>query len=202
MKRSVTRATLTGLFVVVCVCSASAQTKVYRGSIGNSHIQMRLSFNGSEVSGTYAYDSVGQDLNLTGHINNGALELTEMSGKQKTGKFVCKKPLEDPIDSDCTWSKIDGTHESMVTLEEQHFAFADGLQVTPKMIVNRRTGVSVSYPQITGSGTLPAGAQAFNHRIVALAQKKIGEFEPVDGKGVFDTNYNILLGTNDLISIE
>src|SRR2546423_12180772 len=137
MKRSVTRATLIGLFVAVCASSRSAQTKVYRGSIGNSHIQMRLNFNGSEVTGTYAYDSIGQDLNLTGRLNNGALELTEISGKQKTGKFVCKKPLEDPIDSECTWSKIDGTRESMVTLEEQHFAFADGMQVTPKMIVNR-----------------------------------------------------------------
>src|SRR5437870_4583168 len=176
MKRSVTRTTLTGLFVAVCVCSASAQPKVYRGSIGNSHIQMRLNFNGSEVSGTYAYDSVGQDLNLTGHINNGALELKEMSGRQKTGKFVCKRPLGDQIDSECTWSKIDGTRESMVTLGEQHFAFADGLQVTPKMIVNRRTGVSVSYPQITSSGSLSAGAQTFNRRIVALAQKRIGEF--------------------------
>ena len=202
MKRSVIRAALIGLSVAVCALSGLAQTKVYRGSIGNSHIQMRLNFNGSDVSGTYAYDSVGQDLKLTGRLNNGALELTEMSGKQKTGKFVCKKPLGDPIDSECTWSKIDGTRESMVTLEEQNFAFSDGIQVAPKMIVNRRTGVTVSYPQITSSSSLPAGAQAFNRRIVALAQKRIGEFEPVDGKGVFDTNYNVLLGTNEVISVE
>jgi uncharacterized protein DUF3298 len=202
MKRSITSATLIGLSVVICAFSALAQTKVYRGSIGNSHIQMRLNFNGNDVSGTYAYDNIGQDLNLTGRLNNGALELTEMSGKQKTGKFVCKKPLEDPIDSECTWSKIDGTRESMVTLEEQNFAFADGVQIMPKTIVNRRTGVSVSYPQITGGGPLSAGAQAFNRRIVALAQKKISEFEPVNGKGVFDTNYNILFGTNEVISVE
>ena len=188
---------------LLCVShSALAQTKVYRGSIGSSHIQMRLTFSGNDVSGTYAYDSVGQDLNLTGRLNNGALELAEMSGKQKTGKFVCKKPLEDPIDSECVWSKIDGTRESMVTLEEQHYAFTTGVQVTPKMITNRRAGVSVSYPQIVSSGPLSAGAQAFNRRIVALAQKKIGEFAPIDGKGVFDTNYNILLGTNEIISVE
>jgi hypothetical protein len=96
-------------------------------------------FHGSDVSGSYAYDSVGQELSLSGRLNNGALELTEMSGKQKTGKFVCKKPLGDPIDSECTWSKIDGTRESMVTLEEQQFGFSDGIQVAPKMINNRRT---------------------------------------------------------------
>ena len=202
MKRSVTIATSIGFLVAVCAWSASAQTKVYRGSIGNSHIQMRLNFNGSEVTGAYAYDNVGQDLNLNGRLNHGALELTEMSGKQKTGKFVCKKPLGDRTDSECTWSKIDGTRESMATLEEQHFAFADGIQVTPKMINNRRTGVTVSYPQITSRGPLSAAAQAFNRRILSLAQKRIGEFAPIDDKGVFDTNYNILFGTNDLISIE
>jgi len=196
------RTILIGSVVGLCFLPVSAQTKVYRGSVGDSHIQMRLTFNGNDVSGTYSYDRVGQDLNLSGRLNNGALELTEISGKQTTGKFVCKKPLNDPIDSECTWSKTGGTRESMVTLQEQHLAFENGIQVTPKMIVNRSTGVSVSYPQITGSGPLSAGAQAFNKRIVALAQKKIGEFKPVDGKGAFDTNYNILLGTNDLISVE
>src|SRR5436190_17418493 len=100
------RTTLIASVVALCALTASAQTKIYRGSIGNSHIQMRLTFSGNQVSGTYAYDSVGQDLKLTGHLNNGGLELTEMSGKQKTGKFACKKPLEDPIDSECTWSRI------------------------------------------------------------------------------------------------
>src|SRR5947207_6960252 len=90
---------IASLALLIFSCSAAAQTKVYPGSIGNSHIQMRLNFNGSDVSGTYAYDSIGEDLKLTGRAgNNGALELTEFSGKQKTGKFVCKKPLEDPVD--------------------------------------------------------------------------------------------------------
>ncbi len=203
MKFSLTRSVLTVTFAMLCANHVSAQTKVYRGSIGNSHIQMRLIVNGGEVSGAYAYDSVGEDLKLTGRVDsNGTLQLTEMTGKQKTGKFVCKKPLTDPIESECTWSKIDGTRESMVTLEEQNFGFTDGLQVTPKMIANRRTGVTVSYPQITSRAPLSAGAQSFNRRIFSLAQKKIAEFEPVDGKGVLDTNYNVLLGTNDIISVE
>ena len=188
--------------VLLCALTASAQTKVYRGSIGNSHIQMRLTFSGNAVSGTYAYDSVGQDLNLTGHLNHGALELTETSGKQKTGKFVCKKPLDDPMDSECTWSKMDGTRESLVTLEEQHFGFTEGVQVKPRMLTNRRTGVNVSYPQITGSAALPAGAQAFNRRIAALVQTRIGEVDLSGDKAVFDTSYNVLLGTNELISVE
>ncbi len=201
MKKSVITAFLVLLLVAVCALPALAQTKVYRGSIGNSHIQMRLNFSGNEVTGTYAYDAIGRDLALSGRLNNGALELTELSGKQKTGKFVCKKPLDDPIDSECTWSKMDGTNELMVTLEEQYFDPNAGVQVTPKMIMNRRS-VTASYPQITGSGALSAGAQAFNRRIIVLLQKRVHDFVPIDGKGVFETNYNILFSANDLISVE
>jgi hypothetical protein len=182
----------------------STAAKVYRGSIGNSHIQMRLNFKGSNVSGTYAYDSVGEDIKLTGHLDEqGRLEMAEFGAKGKqTGKFACRRKLDDPIDSDCTWSKPDGTREALITLEEQYIAFTNGLQITPKTISNRKTGVGVSYPQITSSAALSSAALSFNRRILALVQKAIGEFEPIDGKGVFETNYNILLATNDLVSIE
>jgi len=185
--------------------AASAQTRVYRGSIGNSHIQMQLDFSGNEVSGKYAYDNIGEDLKLSGRLDaQGHLELTEFApkGKQKTGKFSCKSRLDDPIDKECSWSRPDGSRESMVVLEEQSIAFTNGLQVLPKLINNRRTGVTVSYPQIADKGPLSAAAQSFNRRILALAQKAIGEFAPIDGKGSFDANYNVLLATDDLISVE
>ena len=86
------RTTLIASVVALCALTASAQTKIYRGSIGNSHIQMRLTFSGNQVSGTYAYDSVGQDLKLTGHLNNGGLELTEAPLRR-----VLAEPLEHPF---------------------------------------------------------------------------------------------------------
>jgi hypothetical protein len=183
--------------------SAAAQTKDYRGEIGNNHIQMRLNFTGSNVSGTYSYDSVGQDLKLTGQLNaQGGLELKESDAKGKqTGKFVCKN-FNDPIEAECTWSRVDGTRESMVTLEPQNFAFTNGLEIKPKTIANRRTGVGASYPQLAGKEPLSAAAQAFNRRVLEMVQKAIKEFDPVDGRGSFDANYNILLGTNDLVSVE
>ncbi len=103
---------------------ASAQTRIYRGSIGNSHIQMQLNFAGSNVSGTYAYDTIGEDLKLSGQLDGqGRLELTELApkGKQKTGKFVCKR-FNDPVDAECSWSKPDGTREAMAVLEEQNIS--------------------------------------------------------------------------------
>ena len=186
-------------------CQQSAPTaNVYRGSIGSSHIQMHLSFKGNNVTGIYSYDSVGEDLKLTGHLDGqGRLEMAEFGAKGKqTGKFVCKRKLDDPIDQECTWSKPDGTREAFMILEQQHIGFTNGLQITPKTISNRKTGVGVSYPQITSSGALSSAAQGFNRRVLELTQKAIKEFEPIDGRGSFDTNYNILLATNDLISIE
>jgi hypothetical protein len=70
------------------------------------------------------------------------------------------------------------------------------------MITNRLKGVTVSYPQLESTGELSAAAQKFNRRMLALTQKAIAGFEPVDGKGSFDTNYNVLLATNDLVSVE
>jgi len=205
MKKTLLRYSLAFGCALLCAAQAFAQTKVYRGSIGNSHIQMRLTFEGNNVSGTYFYDTIGEDLRLTGRIDDqGRLELSEFAakGKQPTGKIVCKRRLDDPIDSECTWSKPDGTRESMLDLTEQHFAFTGGLQLMPKTVSNRKTGVTVSYPQLTSSSSLSAPAQAFNRRILSLVQKAIGEFQPVDGRGAFDTNYNVLLGTNDLVSVE
>lgn len=182
----------------------TSSAKVYRGSIGDSHIQMRLNIQGNNLSGTYSYDSLGEDLKLTGHLDEqGRLELSEFSAKSKqTGKFACKRRLDDPIDSECTWSRPDGTREAYVSLQEQHIGFTNGLQIAPKTIANRKTGVGVSYPQITSNGALSAAAQSFNRRILALTQAAIKEFAPIDGRGRLDTNYNILLGANDLISIE
>jgi hypothetical protein len=182
----------------------TSAAKIYRGSVGDSHIQMRLNIQGNNVTGTYFYDSVGEDLKLTGHLDNqGRLELAEFGPKGKqTGKFICKQKLGEEIDSECSWSKADGTREALVTLAEQYIAFTNGLQIAPKTISNRRTGVGVSYPQITSSGVLSSAAQSFNRRILALTQAAIKEFQPIDGRGTFDTNYNVLLGTDDLISIE
>ena len=180
--------------------------RVYRGSVGESHFQMRLNIQGNNVSGAYSYDSIGEDIKLTGHVDDqGKLELAEFGEKGKqTGKFVCKRLYND-TEPDCMWSKPDGTRQAYVTLAEQNIGFANGLQVVPKTITNRRSGVRVSYPQLTNeAGALSPGATSFNRRVLALTQKAIKEFEPGSepGKNSFETNYNILLANDGLISVE
>jgi hypothetical protein len=188
--------------------SAAAQTtgatKLYRGAIGSNHIQMALTFNGNNITGKYSYDRVGEEISVKGTLEPGGnLLLTEFGAKNKpTAKFSCKKWLVDPIDRECYWSRPDGSGESFVSLNEQSITLTGGLKITPRMITNRIKGVTVSYPQLESTGELSAAATKFNRRMVALTQKAIAGFEPVDGKGSFDTNYNVLLATNDLVSIE
>jgi len=130
--------------------------------------------------------------------------LTEFDAKGKqTGKFGCKK--FNDAEPDCMWSKPDGTRESYVTLEEQHIGFTNGLQVVPKTIANRRLGVRVSYPQLTSDPSpLSPGAASFNRRVLAMTQKAIKAFEPgpEPGKNSFEANYNVLLASDGLISVE
>jgi len=88
---------------------------------------------------------------------------------------------------------------------EQHLAFTNALRVVPKVITNRRSGVDVSYPQISGAiGGFAVAAENFNRRINALVNRAIKDFSPGDTpeRYSFDTNYIVLLGTNNLVSIE
>jgi len=190
--------------------SASVQSNIgvvdrtFRGAVGRNHIQMSLIFKGNNVSGKYSYDRVGEEITVKGMLDaDRKLELVEFGAKNKpTGRFRCKRPFDDPIDRDCYWSKPDGSSESFVSLNEQFVALRNGLQIRPQVITDRAKGVVVSYPQLESSGVLSPGAQKFNRRILAMTQKAIADFQPVDGKGSFDSNYTVLLGTNDLISIE
>jgi hypothetical protein len=193
----------------VCIAPASIvgqQTRIYRGSIGGSHVEMHVNFEGNKVSGTYAYDRVGEELKLSGQLGaQGGLELAEFGANRKqTGKIICKRKLDDLIDPECTWSRVDGSHQAFVTLEEQHFGFTGGVRMLPKTIIDRATGVVVSYPQLTSDKTLSAGAQTLNQLISTWIRKAIKDFDPQPspGRTSFELNYNVLLGSDDLVSIE
>ena len=181
------------------------QTKVYRGSIGGSSIEMHLNIDGNKVDGTYAYDRIGENLKLTGKLNaDGGLELAEFGANRKqTGKIMCKRKIDELIDPDCVWSRADGTHEAMMTLEEQNFAFTGGLKLVAKTIIQRRPDINISYPQLASDKPLSAAAQSFNQFVSAWVRKFIKdlELEP-SPRNSLAMDYNVLLGSNDLISFE
>jgi Deacetylase PdaC len=203
------------LLVTLFVFSASGLTvlaqsegdslKIYRGSIGDKHIQMKLRIEGSKVTGTYFYDQYREDLKLEGGYNSkGQLELSEAgAGKRTTGKFICERePKTFGPDVECEWSRPDGTGQALVVLYDQHLALTKGFDIVPKIIVDRKAHVTVSYPQLVGA-TTPAVTD-LNSLITSFVQKSIKAFNR-DASGrqnSFDANYNVLMATDEIVSIE
>jgi len=190
-------------FSLVSIVHAQA-VKTYRGSLGDKHIEMRLTVNGTNVSGTYFYDRFKQEIPLEGTSDaKGRLELLEGSGKRKTGKFICKKESETPgVDLDCEWSRTDGTGKAFVFLNEQGLLLKGDISIKPKVINDRQRKVDVSYPQLTASVITPAMAE-LNRLIESRVNKTIKEFEPESySNAYFGTTYNVLFADDDKVSIE
>jgi hypothetical protein len=194
--------------LALCLISiAQAQgtsVKTYRGSLGDKHIEMRLTVNGSKVTGTYFYDRFKQDIPLEGTYDaKGQLELVEGSGKRKTGKFICKKESETPgVDLDCEWSRPDGTGKALVFLNEQGLLFKTETKIKPKIINDRQRKVDASYPELTASVASAAMAE-FNRLIESRVQKAIKEFEPEpDANAYLVITYNVLFADEERVSVE
>ena len=184
--------------------SALAQTiKTYRGSLGNKHIEMRLTVEGNKVTGSYFYDQFKQDIPLEGAFDSkGSLQLTEGKGKTKTGKFVCKNQLSTVEVSECEWSRMDGTGQAFVFLTEQGIQFKEAIALTPKVLNDRKLKATVSYPQLTSQASSPA-IEGFNSLVEKLVQKSVKDFaENRDPNSVFEISYNVLLGTDNVVSVE
>ena len=72
--------------------------RIYRGSLGDKHIEMRFTSTGPKVTGTYFYDQFKQDISLEGAYDaKGQLELLEGVGKKATGKFVGRIGFLNPV---------------------------------------------------------------------------------------------------------
>ena len=201
------RCALLTLLALFCVASAQGQTdatKVYRGSIGDKHIEMRLNVAGAKVTGKYFYDQFKQDIPLEGaYDSKGVLELVEGSGKKKTGKFVCKAE-PDPIvaDVECEWSRPDGKGQALVFLNEQGIRFKKDIQIVPKVVSDRKTKAFASYPQLTAA-VITEGMKSFNQLVESRVQAAMKEFDPESvAHSNFDTKYDVMWANDQFVSIE
>ena len=190
------------LFWSVWACGQTPTEKVYRGAIGDKHIEMRLTVSGAQVTGTYFYDQFKQEIILTGAYDaKRQLELVETVKKRKTGRFVCKAEPEDSnTDLDCEWTRPDATGTRIVFLIEQGIRFTKGTKIVPKTVLDPKTKASASYPQLTAPAMTDA-IKAFNALVEARVKASMKEFE-AEPNSVFDANYNVLFADDDTISIE
>ena len=191
--------------LVLLIGDVHAQTapKVYRGSVGGKHVEMRLNVSGSKVTGTYFYDQFKQDIKLEGAFDaKGQLELVEGPAKRPTGKFVCKNEKEIDVDLECEWSRPNGTRTLIVFLHEQGVRFKSDAKLVPKLLIDRKTKAEASYPQFVAT-TITPGMLSFNRLIEERVQKAMKDFS---AEGItsftFETNYNVLFADEEKASIE
>jgi|SRR5215204_2267821 len=201
------RLIMTWLVVLFCTALTQAQsqttTKIYRGSLGDKHIEMRFEVIDNKVSGVYFYDQFKQDIKIEGSfVTNGVLTLIEGPAKRPTGRFVCKPPNEtDQVDLECEWAKPTGTGNAMVFLKEQGLSTRSPIRFAPKLINDRKNKVYVSYPQITVITSI--AINEFNALVEKRIAEKVKTFGPdPDQNSSFDTNYLVTLADRDLVSVE
>jgi hypothetical protein len=198
------------LFVLIQIPSVVGQTtpatKIYRGRLGDQHIQMEVTRDGEVASGKYFYDPFQKDLRLEGSYNKDRrLELREIDATGRhTGTFVCKREDEREafaMDLECDWSKPDGSGQLTAFLTEQAIDLPKGLILKPKHSYQRGRIVNLSYPELISTGR---PSRNFNPRVALLVRQLLSDFSPDPGdKNVsFDANYNVLLASDDIISIE
>jgi hypothetical protein len=199
----------------------SDETRTFRGEIGDQNrIEMRLVRAGERLSGTYAYEKVGTNINLSGTIDakgNFTLQESDANGKQ-TGVFKgeWKEPeSEAGATLDGSWTKADGSGELTFYLIEQHINFSGGLKMVARQIKEenkkKKYAMAAEYPQIEGS-TAP-GVEAFNREVSGFVTAEINEWKSTAGRDPDETDdsiggdddltirYDVMLANDDLASI-
>ena len=195
------------LIILIRVLFVSAQTKTYRGQLNDKHIQMELTRKDDVIVGTYFYDQFQKNLRLEGRYNNdGRFELreTDTVGRH-TGSFMCKRSEEPDTalsDLECDWTKPDGSGQLSAFLTEQTMQLPSGLTIKPRQVYERGRIVNLSYPELVTTGR--SSARNFTPPLLRKLRKSVNEFlpEPSDKDASYDANYNVLLATDELISIE
>ena len=190
-------------FIPLTQAQSQTTTKIYRGSLGDKHIEMRLEVTDGKVTGTYFYDQFKQDIKLEGSFDaKGDLTLIEGNPKRPTGRFVCKAPDEaSQVDRECEWTKPTGTGNAMVFLQEQGISPRTAIRFTPKVINDRKNKVYVSYPEITVITSI--AINEFNSLVQKRVEEKIKDYSPDgDQNSSFDTNYLVMFADRDLVSVE
>lgn len=209
--------------------AAPAETKFFKGSIGNAlGLQMKLVREGDNLTGSYSYQKVGKKIDVRGAIDkdgNVTLEEFDANGKQ-TGVFkgVWKQDENGAIEIAGNWTKPNSDKKSAFSLHEEPIEFTHGVEIVARQIREKnkklKYEIEVEYPQLTGS--VDPNFEKFNQTVRGLMTRKVNEFKkemtpepageeatetpnvPADESMGSDINigYSVALARDDLISIE
>jgi hypothetical protein len=203
--------------------AATIETRYFKGSIGSTlGLQMKLSRQGDQLTGSYFYEKAGTRIDLKGTIdksNNVNLEEFDSSGKQ-TGIFKGVWIVdinEGRVNIVGNWTRPDGQKKTAFSLHEEPIQLSGGVEVLPKQIKesNKKLNYEIkgSYPQLIG--LLSPNLEKFNQEVKNSFYKQVTEFKknmsaPAEEEGelpdetsnsTLDISYTIAIARDDLISI-
>ena len=176
---------------------AAADIKYFSGSIGNSlDLEMKLTRNGDQLTGSYFYRKVGSKIDLRGSVDNeGNLALDEFdsTGKQ-TGVFkgIWKVDPDGNVALAGNWSKPPNEKGSdkktAFSIHELPVKFSSDVEIAIKQLKENnkqlKFTVDAQYPQLvavanpSASPTPPnPNFDKFNQYVKSLILSKVSEFK-------------------------
>jgi hypothetical protein len=197
-------------------------TKTLIGTLNNEiEVQMKLTRDGKNLTGTYFYENVREPLELTGTIEkDGTCKITETSGDQQTGLFKGRLSGEElggltTLRFEGTWSKPSGEKALPFALKEQRFVISGGLVnlvAKEKKEENKKAHYEyeASYPQL--DGVKDAKTDGFNKAVLNMINAHVSRFKK-DAPESFDASnpdgqpsglwidYDVTMANDDLISV-
>ena len=196
--------------------------RIFLGYLSDKRVKLNLVRGDGKISGTYQYEKVGKDLNLSGTIDgagNFTLQETDAAGG-KTGEW---KGTWKEVDGRATlagkWKSPKGGDALDFNADELKTEFAGGAKITTKTANEENKAkfyeISAEYPEL--SGVDAATAAKFNQASKKIADDNNREFKknladittPEDlknykenGISLYDeTSYGIKLANDDVISV-
>ena len=202
--------------------SGVSKAKTFLGFLSDKRVELNLTRDGNNLSGTYKYEKVGKDLKLSGTIDgagNFTLQETDQAGN-KTGEWKGNwKEVDGKVTLAGTWKSPKGGDALDFSADELRTEFAGAGKITTKTSNEENKSkfysISAEYPEL--SGVDAAAATTFNQAAKKIADDNNSEFKknladittPEDlksykenGISLYDeTTYGIELANDDVISV-
>lgn len=202
---------------------AQTKPKVFRGGIAGKNIQMTLTRSGDKLSGTYFYQKIGKDLQLSGTIDadgNFKLEETAPNGA-KTGTFSGQwkeSENQNGVTLEGEWKGAKAKETWGFYAEEQIINFSGDQKLVDKTFAETNKQklfeITAVYPELTG--VEPSVAANFNKLAKDTVMRRVNEFrknmmsltaedlkytKQLGVNNFLETSYNVELANDNVISV-
>jgi hypothetical protein len=196
--------------------------KTLVGTLNNEiDVQMKLTRDGKNLTGTYFYETIRDPIELEGTVEkDGTCKISEKTGEQVTGIFKGQLAGEEfggatTIRFEGTWSKPNGEKAMPFTLKEQRFVISGGLLnlvSKAKKEENKKDHYEyeVDYPQL--EGVKDARTEGFNKAVLNIVNAHVSRFKKEAPEGFDATipdaqpnglwiDYDVTLANDAVISV-